>query len=237
MSLAAHQDIQYSAVVVNDRVTTVARDSWSTLRGFDILRSRITEIEYGEERYPLWKTVSGRLLPEPAAPKKYRFQLDGLWAVAGEGDTPKAALESFRERFHIRFQELVAKRPFEMNEDEKSDWNQLRQVANVELYRHRLPVLLRQFGEIASREPSISVDWEGTGRESVHLDAFPGEFASYSLGQPFEAFVERDQQTMKIKKVYQVKRRSRPAHYSLDDNEQFSKSLKSNKELPVTNLD
>jgi hypothetical protein len=209
----------------------------SSLQDFDILRTRIDELQYGKNRYPLWRPIVGRLLPEPFS-ERYRFQIDGLTSVAGDGETPRDAIEVFRERFHIRIQDLLAKRPFEMKPDEKIAWSEIRQLVNVELYRHELPILMRQFGEVLSVRPSKwSVRWEGTGREFVDLQDFPGDFASYHVGQPFEAFVERDQQTMRINHVYQVKRTKNLTHRDEADDDAFANSLQSNKNMPVVPLD
>ena len=203
----------------------------------DVFQTRLEEVEFGQERYPLWRPTIGRLLPEPNA-NRYRFQLQGLLSVSGEGNSPQDAIASFRETFHTHFQELIAKRPFEMDEHERGSWDEIRRLVNVELYRSRQPVLLRQFGEVISvRSGYRAVRWEGTGREPVDLAKFPGEFASYYVGQPFEAYVERDQLGMGLRKVFYVKRTPQPTHRTADDNDDFARSLGSNKGLPVAELD
>lgn len=194
-------------------------------------------LDFGQERYPLWRPTIGRLLPEPYA-NRYRFQLQGLLSVSGEGDSPQNAISTFKEAFHARFQELIAKRPFEMNVHERASWDEIRRLVNVELYRSRQPVLLRQFGEVVSvRTGHRAVRWEGTGRETVDLAKFPGEFASYCVGQPFEAYVERDQLGMGMRQVFYVKRTPQPTHHTAADNDEFARSLDSNKGLPVAELD
>src|SRR3989304_2747487 len=65
---------------------------------FDILSMRINDLQFGSDRYPLWRSVIGRLLPEPSS-DRYRFQLDGLMSIAGEGETPREAIDAFREKF------------------------------------------------------------------------------------------------------------------------------------------
>lgn len=216
----------------------LGREAYSSPKlNMDAFQTRLTDIEYGQESYPLWRPTIGRLLPEPLA-KRYSFQLQGLLSVAGEGNSPQTAVLSFKESFHARFQELAAKRPFEMNADERAVWNEIKRLINVELYRSRQPVLQRQFGEVVSVRPGHrSVRWEGTGREAVDLAKFPGEFATYCVGQPFEAYVERDQLSMGVRQVFYVKRTQQPTHRSAGDNEDFARSLSSNKDLPVAELD
>ena len=202
----------------------------------DIHRSTFEELTFGRENYPLWRPVAGRLLPDPQA-NRYVFQLNGLSNVSGAGDTPQEAIDAFLEQFHIRFQELVFKRPFEMDGSEKNAWDEIRRLVDVELYRSRIPVLVRQFGEIVSTRPGHRmVCWEGIGNEPVDLAKYPGEFASFRVGQPFEAYVERDQQKMQVVSVFQVKRTKRPTHRTTAENDAIAVSLGSSKDLPVASL-
>jgi hypothetical protein len=203
---------------------------------FNVSQKQLSEIEFGDERYPLWRPTVGRHLPEPYG-NRYRFQLEGLMTISGEGPSASEALQSFREEFHTRIQELLAKRPFEMTEGECATWNEIRRVVNVELYRSLQPVLLRQFGEVLSSRPGHhAVRWEGIGREAIDLRKFPGEFASYCVGQPFEAYVERDQVGMGLRRVFYVKRTTRPTHRSGEDNDAFARSLESNRDLPAARI-
>jgi len=132
----------------------------------------------------------------------------------------------------------VYKRPFEMNRSDTTSWGEMRQLVDVERYRRELPVLVREFGEVVSARPGHrAVHWEGGGREPIDIEQFPGEFASFRPGQPFEAYVERDQETMQIRRVLLVKRKHALRAQTAADADTFAVSVQSNKDFPRANLD
>jgi len=201
------------------------------------LSVHLRSIDFGRETYPLWRPVIGKLLPDLRS-GGFKFQIQGLPGVLGVGRGPKEAIECFQESFHSIIQSLLAKRSFEMSEDDVSMWNEIRRFVNTELYRSRQPVILRQFGKVRSVERGHhSVKWEGMCTEKVDLAKWPGEFAAYTLGQPFEAYVERDPQTMNVRSVFGVRKASGLRHSKPAEYKQFMRELGSNKDLPPATLD
>lgn len=205
-----------------------------------ILSRHFGRIKFGQTEYLFWRQRKGHWLPEiKFGDLSYHFQLEGLGAIDGHGETPRQAIDNFMESFHTKFQYLVVQRPFEMNDDDKCAWSQFREIVDVEAYRQALPVISREYGEVWSDQPGRwAVRWESTGkRVSVDLRQFPAEFASYKSGQPFVAIVERDSQTMNIRKVFKVMREPSLERYTSSDSEKFAQSLDTNKDLPAVTLD
>lgn len=240
MGLAVTPEYAYVNLHTEQRVVgeyASGAQSWGGNVG--ILSGQMNQVSYGRSVYPFWEQRVGRLLPELTGESHgYRFQVEGISRIDGSGETPNESLENFREQFHTEFQRLFVKRPFEMEPDEARSWDELKQVVDVESYRRTIPVLTREYGRVESNRPGHwSVHWDAGGHTPIDLEMFPDEFASYKPGQPFEAYVERDQQTMAIRRIYNVARRSTPIRHTAADNAAFMESLESNKDLPVTTLE
>jgi hypothetical protein len=207
--------------------------------GAGILGGTSREIRYGKSVYRFWDERLWQLYPVFLDGQvEYNIQLEGVMHVGGVGSTPREAMSSFREQFHTKFQQLFVKRPFEMDDVERKTWNEFRQLVDVEQYRKSLPVLTREYGQVVSNQAGRwSVRWESGSRSLVDLAKFPDEFASYKSGQPFEAYVERDQQTLDIVRIFSVARKRALNGSTQQERDAFAESLGSNKDLPATTLE
>ena len=112
----------------------------------------------------------------------------------------------WRDRVHEAFQDLYRKRPFEMTEREQEQWRALQDAIDVVGYRNETPIVVRQIGKVSRARLPRQITWIDGKTETVALDDLPGEFASYKPGQPFEADVERDPLTWRLRKVRHVQR-------------------------------
>ncbi len=213
-----------------------AAEPWGQEMG--IHSGRLDQVSYGRSAYPFWEQRTWQFVPEIREGEwGFRLLLDGLTQIEGVGRTPNATIEDFRERFHTEFQKLFVKRPFELDANETRCWNELRQVVDVESYRRNLPILTREFGRVESNQPGHwVVRWEAGERAPIDLSQFPDEFASYKPGQPFAAYLERDQETMEIRRVYSVARKPALKRQSVEDNAEFLDALQSNKDLPAASI-
>jgi hypothetical protein len=231
MPFASTLDIPYVSSIADE--SGFIRMSDDT-QDFGILDRQVHEIKFGATSYPLRKTTRLRLLPDVAS-GRYKYLMQGIPTIIGSGITPQAALDDFSEVFHCRFQELLAKRPFELDEAERRQWYELGGTVDVESYRRSVPIRVRQFGQVIDARPGYrSVRWEGLkGRHRVDLSNYPDDFASYKAGQPFEAIVLLDSQNGKMQRVVHVARRSQPKVLSDAESNTRVNGLKSSEDQPA----
>lgn len=174
---------------------------------FDVLQRSVEEIRVGEAVYrarsPLLATfyprirgVNGELLVTPC----------GL-QVVGVGKSFDAAQRDWDEQFHVRFQTLLAKRPWEMTGAEKDEWGQFELLVDVAAYRRDTPYVIRQIGVLTHRRPiPDQIRWEDGRQEKVFLEQMPPEFGGLHEGQRFEAEVVRDAVTGRMIRTVVVRR-------------------------------
>jgi hypothetical protein len=132
--------------------------------------------------------------------------------IVGVGKTFVAAQQSWNEQFHVRFQALLAKRPWEMNAEEKDAWRQIELLVDVTAYRRETPYRVRQVGIISQRRPTAhepralpnQIRWESGKVEDIRLDLAPPEFASLFAGRRCEAIVLRHPATHQLLRILDV---------------------------------
>ncbi|MBM4094906.1 MAG: hypothetical protein FJ276_36675 [Planctomycetes bacterium] len=144
----------------------------------------------------------------PANDGTCEFWVEGFSPeFAGKGLHAHEAYRDWRDQVHEAFQDLYGKRPFEMSEEGLDRWQILEDMFDVVGYRNEASVTVRQVGQVTQARPlPRRITWVDGTSEFVNLDDMPGEFASYKPGQPFEADVERDPLTWKIRTVRFVRR-------------------------------
>jgi len=186
----------------------------SNVRGrlFDVLQRTVEEARVGDAVYrprspllatfyPRTRGVDGELIVSP----------NGLHIV-GVGKTFDEAQRDWNEHFHVRFQTLLAKRPWEMNVAEKDEWGQIELLVDVAAYRRETPYRVRQIGTISQRRPTThepralpnQIRWESGRVEDIRLDLAPPDFASLLAGRRFEAVVLRDSATHRLLRILDV---------------------------------
>jgi hypothetical protein len=115
--------------------------------------------------------------------------------LTGRGTTYPAALATFEEGLHVRFQRLQGTRPIQRNEEESIWWALLCRYIDVPRYRITTPLVTRRVGRVKQSGEGTPwvVEWEEDMKEqSVSLEKTPPEFASLHLGARFEALVAED---------------------------------------------
>ena len=230
---AAHLDI----VVASDvRGTTLDRLTWAPSGFFPGGVIPLSEIRIGETCYRLRESLRGEF--SSGEDFTCKFWVDGFSPqFIGKGTRAHDAYRDWRDQVHEAFQELYGKRPFEMNEEDQERWEVLENVIDVVGYRNETPVVVRQIGKVTRIRQPRRVEWIDGRTETVNLDHMPGEFASYKPGQPFEADVERDPLTWKMRKVCFVRRIGEVYPMAEGELKRFWQSLPTTSSLPASDRD
>jgi hypothetical protein len=123
--------------------------------------------------------------------------------IVGSGSSRDDAYVNWKESFHVIFQELSRKRPFEMAGAEAERWASLARLVDLDAYADSRPYVLRETGRVSRVwPPPAEVTWWGSDQvESTPLTRMPAEFATYKSGQWFEAIVERDRRSRELLRV------------------------------------
>jgi hypothetical protein len=219
------------------REDTMDRRSWAPSGFIPGGVIPLSEIRIGETCYRLRESVWGEFLPTDDGTCEFwvdRFSPQ----FVGNGLRAHDAYRDWRDKIHEAFQDLYGKRPFEMNADDLERWQVIEEIVDVVGYRNETPVVVRQVGEVSQARPlPRRITWVDGKSELVSLEELPGEFASYKPGQPFEADVERDPLTWKMRKVRYI-RRIKPIHpMKGGELERFWQTLPPTNSLPASDRD
>jgi lipopolysaccharide/colanic/teichoic acid biosynthesis glycosyltransferase len=162
------------------------------------------QIECGETVYPLLRPVMLTLKSRPD--ETWESCAEGLGiGFIGQGRTQQEAASDWREQVHVAFQRLYRKMAFEMSTDEQIQWDVLEKAIDVAAYRASRPLVLRQIGQVSRVRPNPSeIVWFDRTVEEIPLVELPADFARLESGQWFEAIVERDKATGRLKKMRYV---------------------------------
>ena len=202
----------------------------------EVFRRQLDAVTCGQHRYVLRHAMNGRLMPSFDR-RGYRFTIDSLPGIVGEGKTRPDAMASFEQKFHSRFQNLLAKRPFEMSDEERLEWYAFKVVFDVDKYRRSQPIVMRRFGVAINESGRHAVMWEGRDdKELVDLGMYPREFPTFATGQPFEAYVEVDQDSRRTIRVLYAKKTSPTKQRTPAENEAFWNSLPGTSTLPASSF-
>jgi len=83
--------------------------------------------------YPRIDGESGRLTVTPSS-----------LLIVGSGTNLDEAWQDWTAQFHVRFQTLLAKRPWEMDSDEKDEWGRIEQMVDVPTMPLKVPPILHK---------------------------------------------------------------------------------------------
>lgn len=197
----------------------------------------VSAILVGEANYRLRQPVRGHFLRVDGI--ACEFWVDGFSpCFVGRGVKTREAYLDWRDQVHETFQELYGKRPFEMTSEERERWHVLEHMIDVVSYRNETPIVVRQIGQVTQARPlPRQITWVDGRKDGVHLDLMPPEFAGYKPGQPFEADVERDPLTWKLRKVRHVQRISTIHPLSATELQKYWKSMPGTNTLPASDRD
>jgi hypothetical protein len=192
----------------------------------------------GETTYRLRRPVQGFCVPVEGVP--WEFWVEGFSPLfVGRGAHPESAYGDWRDQVHEAFQELYGKRPFEMTTDERDRWDVLEDLIDVVGYQNETPVRVRQIGQVTQARPlPRQITWvDGAKENNIELALMPGEFAAYKPGQWFEAVVERDPLTWRLRRVLHVQRTPSVNPLSGANLERYWSSLPTTATLPTSTRD
>lgn len=198
----------------------------------------LSQIQIGETTYRLRQPVQGEFVSNRGA--SWEFWVERFSpAFMGQGPSAEAAYEDWRDQVHESFQDLYRKRPFEMTKEERWKWGVLEDLIDVVSYQNEAPVLVRQFGQITQARPlPRQITWvDGSKESAIDLDLMPAEFAGYKPGQWFEAIVERDRLTWRLRRVRYVHRTPSLRTMSQTVLSQYWSSLDTIERLPESKRD
>ena len=214
------------------------RNVWDTLGVLDVMARPIDTLQVGSTRYPLTTSLTLRAFPG-ISPGAWECVVDEFGsAMVGQGSNLSRAARDCREKIHQRFQELLAKRPFEMSVEDKSAWNMLTTYIDLAAYKCNTPFVVRQFGKVEKARPlPEEIRWDNGRTERVNLKRMPSEFVTYKAGQWFEALVSRNPVTFRLIKVHYTRRSAEPKAMSKSEIAAFCDQLPTTQELPDTDWD
>lgn len=130
------------------------------------------------------------------------------WECNGRGETPLLARQEWERKVHATFQLLYGKRPFEMSDSERTQWQNLVAAIDVCRYRATAPVSLRQIGQVrwGNRPYPSKIVWVDGGEDQFSLEQVPGELAGCRSGRWIEADVQRDPLTGRLIRIDHIQR-------------------------------
>jgi hypothetical protein len=206
----------------------------------EVVKSRkepIETIQVGNTEYKLRKPSSTDAMP--VADGTWEFRVDAIGQrFVGRGTTISEARNDFRLLIHSTFQSLVRIRPFRMTEEQIADWKALDIAIDVEEYWRTVPIALREVGFVSSsRRGNWQVTWlDGRLIEEVNANQVPDEFFSYVENQWFEAIVERDPGSRKLRRLIYVQQVDPVRQLTEDERKTWFDSLPGSDSLPKSDL-
>ena len=195
--------------------TAEARGSnWGSL--FDVLQRTLDEVRIGEAVYYTRAPLLATFYPRTRGVDGELTMTPNNLRLVGIGKNFDEAQRDWSNQFHVRFQTLLAKRPWEMTLEEKEEWGRIELLVDVARFRRETPYVVRQIGVLTRRRPiPDQIRWEDGRTERVWLEHMPPEFAGLHEGQRFEAEVIRDSATGRMVRTTVVRRL--PALRTTDD--------------------
>jgi hypothetical protein len=186
----------------------------SNVRGglFDVLQRPFDEVRVGEALYRPRSQMLATFYPRTRGADGELVVTPCDLRIVGVGRTLEEAQRNWNELFHVRFQTLLAKRPWEMDVNEREEWGQIELLVDVAAYRRETPYRVRQIGTVSQRRPTAQeprplpnqVRWESGRVEDIRLDLAPPELAALFAGRRFEAVVLRDSATHRLLRILDV---------------------------------
>jgi hypothetical protein len=131
-----------------------------------------------------------------------------LTEYVGQGDTPTQAFEDLSVQIHTAFQTLVRKRPFEMDEDERSRWVRLTGIIDLLYYRTTTPVTTYEIGQV--HRDMIArphrIEWITGKSYVIEPHRVPGDLMGCPPGQWIEAVVRRDPMSHSVIQIESIRK-------------------------------
>jgi hypothetical protein len=170
------------------------------------LRELLTELDCGSTHYPLRRPLlASHLASSPSC-----TLVEGFSPIFTQlGETPAETRKNFLLLVHGLFQKYCRTRPFNRDEQQERLWRLLCRFIDVPAYREQQPLRLFRVGQILARPTADEclVKWEEDEEEEtirVGPGWTPEGFGALPLQARFEAEVDLDRRTQKVRKVVTV---------------------------------
>jgi hypothetical protein len=182
-------------------------------------------LNFGEARYPLRRPLFGKFFfqgkgmtlhacpeggwtrqgtPKPGATE---IPFAAFRLFFGRGKTQSEAITDFEGKFHVAFQRLFCKRPFQMRLDEKAIWDILEKLVDVDAYWKEAPLDGREIGEIKRlSENRLEIKFIDGRHERLPIEKTPAGMAALLPGEWFEAITRRNPGDGKMLKILWAQR-------------------------------
>ena len=197
----------------------------------------ISNIAISDRTYPLRKPCRAFYTAKSSDAVEYvveRFEP----LFIGRGANASLAEADWIEQVHSAFQHLYRKIPPEMTPTEVAQWSLFEQAIDIEAYNRLTPRVLRHLGMVSKvRHAPCEVAWLDGTKEEVGVAMCPSEFAGFSLGQWFDALVERDAGTWAIRRILNVVPVEAPTQMPRERLKKFWESLPTTAALPKSSRD
>jgi len=152
----------------------------------------VSELPVGPVTYHLRHPLKAQIAL--SADQRWEFSLNQFHPhFIGKGESFATAQRDFLNQVHATFQSLVRRRPFQMDEKQRTDWHTLERLIDVEAYWDCIPVTLLEMGVLSAiTDAGWEVIWlDGERKEVIPVERTLPEFAAFRPEQWFEALVER----------------------------------------------
>jgi hypothetical protein len=206
-----HSDVQLPLIPCQDEISEDRPYSFERISSHVNSSSfyPLPEIKVGETMYKLLSSIDTLVSFDPIDKKWECRNVSGTFKYIGVSEARREdAIENFKLKIHIRFQQLYSKRPFEMTEDEYNEWIKLANTIDLLHYKTTNPIETREVGCISYWKVSYPyrIKWLTDENYIINPLNVPGELMSYKPGQWIEAAVKRHPVSHKILSISSIKK-------------------------------
>lgn len=194
---------------------------------------RVTQFPIGPVTYQLRDPLKAQIAPSDN--QGWEFSVDQFRPrFVGKGASIASAQRDFLNQVHAAFQLLVRRRPFQMDEAQRTDWQILERLIDVDAYWDCIPVTLLEIGVMSAiTDAGWEVIWlDGERKEIIPIERTLPEFAALQPEHWFEALVERQPRTYELKKLRYVRPIEPIQAMSPDEFRKWIDSLSNGEDVP-----
>lgn len=171
------------------------------------MSTTIESFQVGSTRYKLLRPYT---LAYSLGLSQWVCRIPDVPIFEGSGLDFSSAMEDLKLNLHVEFQRLYRKRPFQMNEIERTKWKSLSNTIDILSYRQSTPIITQEIGKISFGKIDRPDKIHWLSGHDYKIDPFkvPSDLMACMTGQWIEASVEREPinhsitQLLTIKKIH-----------------------------------
>jgi hypothetical protein len=196
---------QSMAEVPSWNVTVSTTEQMARGQSFSVLAEPRCDMTVGRTYYRFVRPTVVNYIPSAEGWVCY---VSGLGGQLGGGDTPEGAFEELKVQIHTVFQTLLEKRPFEMSEDEHSQWVQLTSIIDLLYYKTTTPLTTHEIGQVSFGMVNRPhhIEWINGKVDRIRPERSPGDLMSCVPSQWIEAVVRRDPLSFEILEIESIRK-------------------------------